>query len=46
MGYRDPILIRHAATSHYLAADLAKLKTDFGDECEVCVNSFATKNRS
>eukprot|EP00347_Sterkiella_histriomuscorum_P021558 403333558 len=41
-----PILIRHCSTSHYLAADLNKIKNDFGQEYEVCVNSFATKNRS
>lgn len=41
-----PILIRHCPTSHYLGADLNKIKNDFGTEYEVCVNSFATKNRS
>jgi hypothetical protein len=41
-----PILIRHCSTSHYLAADMNKIKNDFGTEYEVCVNSFATKNRS
>lgn len=41
-----PVLIRHAATNHYLASDLNKIKNDFGTEFEVCVNSFATKNRS
>lgn len=44
--YSDPILIRHMATSHYLASDLNKYKNDFGQEYEVCVHSFATKNRS
>lgn len=29
-----------------MAADLNKIKNDFGTEYEVCVNSFATKNRS
>ena len=42
----DPILIRHCSTSHYLAADLVKIKNDFGTEFEVCVKSFATKNKS
>jgi hypothetical protein len=41
-----PLLIRHCGTSHYLSADLNKLKNDFGTEFEVCVKSFATKNRS
>ena len=39
-------MIRHCQTSHYLAADLNKIKNDFGTEYEVCVHSFATKNRS
>ena len=42
----DPILIRHCATSHYLASDLKKIKNEFGQENEVSVNSFASKNRS
>ena len=42
----EPILIRHCGTSHYLASDLNKYKNDFGQEYEVCVNSFASKNRS
>lgn len=42
----DPILIRHCQTSHYLASDLKKVKNEFGQEYEVSVNSFATKNRS
>ena len=42
----EPVLIRHAATNHYLAADLNKIKNDYGNEFEVCVNSYATKNRS
>ena len=42
----EPILIRHAATNHYLAADLIAIKNDWGTEYEVCVNSYATKNRS
>ena len=42
----DPILIRHISTNHYLASDLNKIKNDFGTEYEVCVNSFASKNRS
>lgn len=29
-----------------MAADLNKIKNDYGNEFEVCVNSFATKNRS
>lgn len=41
-----PLLIRHCATSHYLAADLNKIKNDFGNEYEVCVKSHSTKNRS
>jgi len=44
--YNDPILIRHAATSNFLASDLVKLANDFGNEYEVCVNNFASKNRS
>jgi hypothetical protein len=44
--YNDPILIRHASTSHYLASDKNKLQNDFGSEYELCVNSFASKNRS
>lgn len=39
-------MIRHCQTSHYLASDLVKYKNDFGQEYEVSVNSFATKNRS
>ena len=46
MQANDPILIRHCATSHYLASDLKKVKNEFGSENEVSVNSFATKNRS
>ena len=42
----EPILLRHASTSHYLASDTLKFKNDFGNEYEVCVNSYATKNRS
>lgn len=42
----DPILIRHVSTNHYLASDLNKIKNDFGQEFEVFVHSFATKNRS
>ena len=42
----EPVLIRHASTSHYLAADSVKMNTDFGTEFEVMVNSFATKNKS
>ena len=42
----DPILIRHLGTNHYLASDFNKLKNDFGQEYEVFVNSFASKNRS
>ena len=42
----DPILLRHSPTSHYLASDLVKYRNDFGTEFEVCVNSFATKNKS
>jgi hypothetical protein len=42
----DPVLIRHCQTNHYLASDLVPYKNDFGTEYEVCVNSFATKNRS
>lgn len=42
----EPILIRHASTSHYLGSDSATYKNDFGSEFEVMVNSFATKNRS
>jgi hypothetical protein len=42
----DPILIRHASTSHYLASDNVLIQNDFGKEYEVYVNSFATKNRS
>lgn len=42
----DPVLIRHAHTNHYLAADLNRIKNDYGVEFEVCVNSFASKNRS
>ena len=42
----DPILIRHCSTSQYLGSDLKKVKNEFGQEFEVSVNSFATKNRS
>ena len=42
----DPLLIRHCATSQYLGSDLKKVKNEFGQEFEVSVNSFATKNRS
>lgn len=42
----EPILIRHAATSHYLASDITKYKNDFGQEYELSVHSFASKNRS
>ena len=42
----DPILIRHVGTNHYLASDNNKIKNDFGQEFEVFVHSFATKNRS
>lgn len=42
----DPVLIRHCQTSHYLASDLVKYKNDFGQEYEVSVHSFATKNKS
>lgn len=42
----EPILIRHSATSHYLASDLVKIKNDFGTEYEVSVHSFASKNKS
>ena len=42
----DPILIRHVGTNHYLASDNNKIKNDFGQEFEVFVHSFASKNRS
>jgi hypothetical protein len=46
VNYAEPMLIRHAATSNYLGADLQKINNDFGVEYEVCVHNFATKNRS
>ena len=42
----EPILIRHSATSHYLASDLVKIKNDFGTEYEVSVHSKKKKNKS
>ncbi len=42
----EPILIRHSSTSHYLSSDMNIYKNDFGGEYEVCVSSYATKNRS
>jgi len=41
-----PVVIEHCATSHYLASDLINYRNNFGMECEVCVHSYATKNKS
>ena len=42
----DPVLIRHVGTNKYLSSDLNKIKNQFGTEYEVCVNNYASKNRS
>ena len=42
----EPIVIKHAATCHLLASDNVDYRNDFGLEYEVCVHSFATKNKS
>lgn len=42
----DPVLIEHCATSHYLASDKINYINDFGQEYEVCVNSYSTNNKS
>jgi len=41
-----PVVIEHCATSHYLASDLINYRNNFGMEYEVCVHSYATKNKS
>ena len=41
-----PLIIKHKATSHYLASDIVEYRNDFGTEYEVCVHSFATLNKS
>jgi len=40
------IIIKHCATANLLASDLVDYGNDFGLEREVCVNNFATKNKS
>lgn len=40
------IVLRHCATGNMLASDLVDYRNDYGMEYEVCVNSFATKNKS
>ena len=40
--YGEAVLIRHSATSYYLASDLEKIQNDFGTEYELCVNNFSS----
>lgn len=40
------IIIKHCATGHLLASDLVDYRNDFGQEYEVCVHNFSTKNKS
>ncbi len=42
----DPLLIRHCATSHYLASDNCRYASNFGGEKEVMCHSFAVQNRT
>lgn len=42
----EGVIIEHCATSQYLASDRINYRNDFGMEYEVCVNSYATKNKS
>lgn len=42
----EQVLIEHCATSQYLASDKINYRNDFGMEFEVCVNSYATNNKS
>ena len=39
------ILIQHCATGDFLASDLVDYRNDFGLEYEVCVHSYASKNK-
>ncbi len=41
-----PVLIKHCATSAYLASDLLEYRNDFGTEYEVNVHNYSTKNKS
>ena len=42
----NPILIRHCQTLHYLASDLVRYSKNYGGECEVSCNSFATNYKT
>lgn len=42
----SPVVIKHSSTCHFLASDEIEYRNDFGMEYEVCVHSYATKNKS
>jgi|ERR1712224_1039088 len=42
----EPVLIRHAATGHYLASDTVRHGNEFGGEWEVMCHSFASQNKT
>jgi hypothetical protein len=46
VNFNEPLLIRHANTSSLLASDSVKYQNDFGNEWEVMVHNFSSKNKS